>query len=489
MRLVALQRKALGVPDTRPGSWSTPVEPDGDPVEAERAPAYRAALLTAALTALPDTGVIPGAVVTVALSLANEGAGNTGEIRVLVPLPGEAAYRAGSFMRDGRAATDPAAEQFFETGLPIGPLPPRARATFVWKIGVLSGNNALVIAPHVRAEHGTVAGGVPLTIERKSGAPSAFAAEVAAVPAPVLETDSLDELPIYELDSEEQIEYEAADAALSVPPAAEYVPPMQPPPQPEAPPPSQPAPDPEPGVPAPEPMIPEPPSQPPDVEPAAREAVLLVGRIDRPSLAYLERVFSGPKPPTLLNHFMLAGALACSCLPDGSDAAGFRAHADAQSQILQRVALHERLGKKEPIAQYAGALLADPALLAPAPLTGVAPLSDPRTLLLHAELSAPSLGVLKKMGEDAARWDFTRARQFTLALMPSMVEAPADPALVDTANDALRAYANISTMQLQRFFVRMRLDRTTGLLFAHDETLDAAARSLIAALIALVPSA
>jgi hypothetical protein len=31
----------------------------------------------------------------------------------------------------------------------------------------------------------------------------------------------------------------------------------------------------------------------------------------------------------------------------------------------------------------------------------------------------------------------------------------------------------------------MRIDRTTGLLFAHDETLDSAARSLVAALTAL----
>jgi hypothetical protein len=37
-------------------------------------------------------------------------------------------------------------------------------------------------------------------------------------------------------------------------------------------------------------------------------------------------------------------------------------------------------------------------------------------------------------------------------------------------------------MTLQKLFVRIRLDRTTGLLFATEPALDAAARALLAAL-------
>jgi hypothetical protein len=268
--------------------------------------------------------------------------------------------------------------------------------------------------------------------------------------------------------------------------------PVPPPDQPEpAPPPDQPAPVPEPGVPEPEPFIPEPPSQPPDVEPAAeraaapREAVVLYGRLDRPSIAYFERIFNGSKPPTLLNHFILGGALACTRSSDESDAAGLKAHMDAQAQVLQRIVLHEKIGKKEPIAQYAGKMLARVDTLAPAPVTTGAAPGDGNIVLLEVELEAPTLGLLRKMQEDSARWDFTKARQLTLALQARGVRANAPFDRIEAAEQALRSYAQVAATQLQRFFVRMRIDRTTGLLFAHDETLDSAARSLVAALTAL----
>ena len=106
-------------------------------------------------------------------------------------------------------------------------------------------------------------------------------------------------------------------------------------------------------------------------------------------------------------------------------------------------------------------------------------------VLLQAEIDTPSLVILTRMQEESARWDFTKARQLTLALQARSIIAAAPQTAVDNANAALRSYAQTASTQLQRFFVRMRLDRTTGLLFANDETLDAAARTLIAALIAL----
>ncbi len=278
-------------------------------------------------------------------------------VRVAVPLPGSATYRNGSFVRDGRPLLDDAAEEFFGTGTMLEEIPPKSRVTFLWKIGVKLGNKPLVIAPLVSAEDSALIGAQPLIVSRKAGAQTGFAAEVQRA-----------ELPIYELDDEEQIEHEAADAALgAVTPEAEYRPPMEPPLQPTPPPdqpgepippPGQPATDPEPGIPVPEPTIPGPPEEPPAIEPTAREAVVLYGRVDRPSVAYFENIFNGNRPPTLLNHFILGGALACTRALGGGDVAGLKAHMDAQAQLLQRVVLHEKLGKKEPIAEYAGTMLA-----------------------------------------------------------------------------------------------------------------------------------
>jgi hypothetical protein len=105
--------------------------------------------------------------------------------------------------------------------------------------------------------------------------------------------------------------------------------------------------------------------------------------------------------------------------------------------------------------------------------------------LLEVELETPTLTVLHKMQEESARWDFTKARQLTLALQARKIVANAPFDRVEAAENALRAYAQTAATQLQRFFVRMRIDRTTGLLFANDDTLDKAARTLVAALTAL----
>jgi uncharacterized repeat protein (TIGR01451 family) len=451
--------------------------------------------------------VIPGAIVTFAMSLANEGTVAARGVRVCAPLPGGAAYRNGSFVRDGRPLLDDAADEFFAGGTLVGTIAPKARVTFLWKIGVRLGNKPLVIAPIVTAEETAILGAQPVLVSRKADARTGFAGEVARFDHALYDGPAAagEELPIYELDLEEVIEHEAAEGALSSRPqpaveaVAEYQPPMQPPPQPvplpaqpePLPPPDQPEPFPEPGVPEPEPYTPEPPTQPPDAEPIAaqiapvREAVVLYGRLDRPSISYFERIFTGAKAPTLLNHFILGGALACTRSFEGNDLAGLKAHLDAQGQLLQRIVLHEKIGKKEPIAEYAGTLLARVDQFIPAPVPPSKAPDDANVIFLEAELEPPTLSVLAKMQEDGARWDFTKARQLTLALQARRICAHAPAENVEAAQAALRAYAQTAATQLQRFFVRMRIDRTTGLLFAHDETLDSAARSLITALTAL----
>lgn len=499
MRLVDLQRAALGVPSPERSAWESQAHTEGSPQPEAPEERLESAVVAVELTANPPGEVIPGAIVTLALSVASEGAAPARNVRICVPLPGGATYRNGSFVRDGRPLLDDAADEFFGNGTLVESLQPKSRVTFVWKIGVRLGNKPLVIAPSVSAEDTAVVGAQPVMISRKTETQTGFAAEVQRFDRALYDApqprSATEELPIYELDEEEVIEHEAAAAALS--PTAEYQPPMEPPLQPvpppdqpgePLPPPSQPAPVPEPGVPEQEPFVPPPPEQPPDVEPAAaapaavREAIALYGRLDRPSVAYFERIFNGSKPPTLLNHFILGGALACTRSFEGNDVAGLKAHLDAQGQLLQRIVLHEKIGKKEPIAEYAGKMLARVDQFVPAPVPEISAPDDTNVLVLQVELETPTLGVLAKMQEDSARWDFTKARQLTLALQARALSANAPAERVEDAENALRGYAQTAATQLQRFFVRMRIDRTTGLLFARDETLDAAARTLVTAL-------
>jgi uncharacterized repeat protein (TIGR01451 family) len=500
MRLVELQREALGKTAPPRGSWESRIAGDvsGIDVDPEGTQRLESPVVAVETTATPSADVIPGAIVTLTLALVNEGAGAAQNVRVAVPLPGGAAYRNGSFVRDGRPQLDDAADEIFGPGTLIPSIPAGTRITFLWKIGVRLGNKPLVIAPAVAAERSGVLGAQPIIISRKAGAQStSFAGDVQRYDRALYDAPTrAGELPFYELDEEETIEHEAAQAALSpAVPKTEYMPPMEPPlpgvpppDQPEPmPPPGQPAPDPEPGVPTEEPSVPPPPEQPPDVEPAAqiREAVVLYGQLDRPSVTYFERIFSGHKPPTLLNHFILAGALACTRNAVGDDVGALKQHMDAQAQLLQRIVLHEKLGKKEPIGEYAGSMLARVDQFLPAPVLPIDPSQDANVVLLFVELESPTLTLLQKMQSESDRWDFTKARQLTLALQARDVVANCDRERMESARNALRSYAQIASTQLQRFFVRMRIDRTTGLLFAHDETLDAAAQKLVAALVSL----
>jgi uncharacterized repeat protein (TIGR01451 family) len=498
MRLVDLARATLGVPAPARGSWESVMHAEGASVDPEPPQKLASAVLAVETVATPANDVIPGAIVTLTLSIANEGVEDARGVRVSVPLPGGASFRNGSLVRDGRPLFDDAADEFLGSGILVGTIASKARVTFIWKIGVRLGNKPLVVQPSVRAQASAILGAEPAIVSRRAGVPGAFGSQISR--SATGEIPAADDLPIYELDEEEVVEYEAGIAALSSTTAqAEYVPPFEPPLQPvpppdqpePAPPPSQPSPVPDPGVPAPEPMIPEPPTQPPDVEPAAhaapapRQGVVLTGRIDRPSVAYFERIFMTNNSPTLLNHFILGGALACTRPLRGGDVAGLKVHMDAQGHILQRIVLHEKLGIKEPIGEYAGTMLARIDQFVPADVMRLAPPDDPNIVLLETELEAPALGVLSRMQEDGSRWDFTTARQLTLALQARRICARAPEDRVRAAEDALRAYAQTCATQLQRFFVRMRMDRTTGLLFARDEKLDAAASTLIAALTAL----
>ncbi len=468
MRLLELQRSSLGLVAPERMAWETRYAVDSTPgVEVtQEAPTPTSAVLAATMTATPPGEVIPGTVITYALSLVNDGAASAANVVATVPLPGGVTFRLGSLQVDGRAADDAAADQLFGTGLELGSVAQGSRRTLLWKVGVRMGTKPLVVIPQVRARETAVIGGAPLVVERKDTT-TAFAGELAAAdralyePKPLIPVEiPADELPIYELDAEEQLVYEAANAALSDSVATSFEAPAQ----------SAVAPQDD-KVAEPEPL---------------REAVVLYGALERPTLAFFERVFNGSKEPTILQHCIFASALACAVDADGSDGIGLRAHLAAQSQILHRISLHEKLGKKEPIGEYAGELRAQIDTIAPEPVQPVSP-SGAERLVLANELHEPALAVVRKIAEERARWDFIKARQLTLALQAQRVVLD-DDARAAAIDNALRAYAQHAMTVLQKLFVRLRLDRTTGVLFQTDPSLDNAARALLAACNAALPN-
>ena len=73
MRLVELQRAALGVPAPARGVWESNIAAEGTVVDPEGPQHPQSAVIAVEASATPSLDVIPGAIVTVALSLVNEG--------------------------------------------------------------------------------------------------------------------------------------------------------------------------------------------------------------------------------------------------------------------------------------------------------------------------------------------------------------------------------------------------------------------------------
>lgn len=440
MRLLGRRRASLGLAVA--GEPIRAILDADDELEGFDAPT-RGAVLLLDITAVPNDGVIPGAIVTLALSVTNDGDADADETVVAVPLPGGVTYRPGSFVRDGHAQYDDVAESFFGAGLSIGTLAAKTRATFVWKLAVRLGQSPLLIAPSARAADAAIAGGRQLRIGRKAVVgTTAFAAPLPSMPKPYVPTElPVKILPFYELDAEEELIHEAADAALS-------------------------------------------PSVEPRPEPPPRIALLLTGTFERATHAFFSATFADGKAPSLLQHCIFGTALACAKSDNGSDAAGLTAHLEAQSRLLHRIVLHERMGKKEPILQYAGAFPERLGELAPRELAQRRDVdADGSALSMSVEIEAPARAVFARLLEERERWDFVKARQLTLALQAKSARGIARDANAPTQADrALREYAQVSTTILQRLFVRMRVDGTTSILFGNEPQLDAAARALLGAL-------
>jgi hypothetical protein len=353
-------------------------------VETEKAPQLRVAIAAA-----PATGVIPGAVVGVAIDVFNDGSAPAPESKLLLSIPIETEYRSGSLRIDGREPQAP--EQLFNQGLPVPRLPGGTSSKVTFQLAILPGVNMLYLQPRLQADGVPVVGTAGMSIKRNSGGANAQPVEAPR--------------PFYELDDEETAEVAAQSAAPEMPPvlpptvtlsAVEAPPPIAAPiapqvaipepvieativepvaphaaapapapmtlplaPEPEPLPELEPAPqlEAQPKTAAPKRMRKPTPTPEPEPEPApkpkpvkAKAATASEERMARyrtlgnNDIALLDRLFS-VDVPGLIAHHVLISSIACSEPTSGDDSGGYGAFLRTDIELLGRALVHSRMGK------------------------------------------------------------------------------------------------------------------------------------------------
>jgi hypothetical protein len=339
---------------------------------AETAPSLRVAI-----AAVPQAGVIPGAVVGVAVDIFNDGNAPAPEAKLLLSVPPEAEFRSGTLRVDGREVQAP--EQLFIQGLPIARLPGGTSSKVTFQLAVLPGVNTLYLQPRLQANGVPVVGTAGISIKRGTST---------AAPADPPK-------PFYELEDDEIAALPVSDATEAIlppvippPPPAPVEPPASKPvartkpapkPRPERAPaaPEPVAPPPEPVAVAPEPVavvlepvvvtpepLPEPvpapaaavkAPPPPQPAPVAQKAPL--GAVSAPEermiryrtlggsdIALLERLFAAPVPG-IIAHYVMISSIACCEPVSGDDSGGYADFLKRDIELLGRALVHARMGK------------------------------------------------------------------------------------------------------------------------------------------------
>lgn len=322
---------------------------------AEKAPSLRVAIAAA-----PQAGVIPGAVVGVAIDIFNDGNAPAPEAKLLLSVPPEAEFRSGTLRIDGREVQAP--EQLFIQGLPIARLPGGTSSKVTFQLAVLPGVNTLYLQPRLQANGVPVVGTAGISIKRGTST---------AAPADPPK-------PFYELEDDEIAALPVSDATEAILPPVIPPPPPAPP---EAPAPkpvarTKPAPKPRPerAPAAPEPVVspsPPKPEREPEPEPAPAAAVMAppppqpapvvpkapLGTVSAPEermiryrtlggsdIALLERLFAAPVPG-IIAHYVMISSIACCEPVSGDDSGGYADFLKRDIELLGRALVHARMGK------------------------------------------------------------------------------------------------------------------------------------------------
>jgi hypothetical protein len=329
--------------------------------------------LRVTIAAAPKTGVIPGAVVGIAVDVFNDGTAPAPESKLLMSIPVETEYRVGTLRVDGREPQAP--ERLFATGLPIARLPGATSSKVTFQLGVLPGVNTLYLQPRLQTNGVPVVGTAGITIKRGASAPAAT-----ETPIPFYELDD-EEADVVAAESAEPIMPPVLDRVIeeppapAPPPAAAIAPPTAPPPLvipsvvegqpkslPEAPPafafiaePPQP-PTPVVAEPPPQAVIAEPPPALRRKEPAAppkaplgaaaapAERMIRYRTLGNNDIALLDRLFT-PDVPGIIAHFVVISSIACIEPGEGEDNSGYNAFLKRDIELLGRALVHSRMGK------------------------------------------------------------------------------------------------------------------------------------------------
>jgi len=438
MRLVELRRAELGLPKPPPPAWQTKIVVDLPFAPPPEPPQPRAgAVLSLAASATPSSGLIPGAVTTIGLSIVNEGGAPAHGAVIRLPLPGALAYRPGSLEIDGRPASDERAEALLGNGLALGELAPAQRVTLLLKLNVKAGLDDPRLSPSLASSDAAVVGARALRLERKRAAPTAFAATLAKAAA-------AEESP-YELEAEEAIVYEAGEAAI-----APIVPPKAAPAR--------------------------------SIERRAPERRLATS-LGKTKLASLAHFFSPTRSLGMVAHYLLLSALACSrTLPLETSRDEIASFFAAQDAFLTKVLVAKRLGKRIALDDVAAPFPPFPPEI---PESGPLPETAPRgAVILVRSFSLGELEFIARAIANSAASPFTRVGQFSVLLCAKTVVA-SDPSQLDACERALADYATAAAAEINRLFVRARLDKRTDLFGASSPLLDARARAVVTALASL----
>jgi len=292
-------------------------------------------LMRVEVAAAPLTGVIPGAVLGVAVDVYNDGGAPAPEATLQLSLPIESQFREGSLRLDGREVTAP--ERLFTDGLPIPRLPGASSSKVTFQLQVLPGLVPLILQPSLRAEGVPVVGTVGISIKRGAATSTTPPAQPPQRPFYELEEDELDEVPTSEAEQPILPPLLARDepdlSEPEEPPAAALVAVPEPVPLPFV----EPEPAPEP-APAPAPVA---------AAPAAAAPELRTARyrpIGSAEISVLERLFAGDSPGPIA-HLMTISLLACTQSAAGEDVGNFDAAVRGNGETLGRALVLQRLGK------------------------------------------------------------------------------------------------------------------------------------------------
>jgi hypothetical protein len=444
----------------------------------EDAPRLRVAVAVA-----PKIGVIPGAVVGVAIDVFNDGTAPAPESKLLISIPIESEYRPGSLRVDGREVPSP--EALFAQGLPIARLPGATSSKVTFQLGILPGVNTLYLQPRLQTNGVPVVGSVGATIKR-GGAP----------PAPAEPPR-----PFYELEDDEVAEVAAVVTEPILPPVL----PAPPAPEPPAPalavaapvelpepPVEAPAPPPpaavvvlEPPPPAP---VPEPPAPRKRKEPAAVVAPKLAPRTTKPAdermqryrtlgsndVGLLDRLFV-PDVPGIIAHYVLISSIACSEPGAGEDTSGYGDFLRRDIELLGRALVHSRMGKTPQyrIAQSDLDGLALAWQLSPGP-------SFPPRRRLRRDLRKPEWTAMSGLIKPSERDATLRTRIALLTLAASTLDG-VDQRNTAECESSLAAYRSALLAWLVPLCVASAAS-DSFVIPAPPATVDAAGRRLVGAL-------